>query len=132
MLIFDLRRALRNQPNRGYPRARTKPTVTIRHDELPATSDDVASRSDDELYDILTHIDRHQAAERYRAVRDEFARRHGSTIKGQSLDDYFDGARPHRPFAKHFAFKKKILVGLAIWSLAMLLVRAVLYLRSLK
>ena len=100
-----------------------------RNDDM-TSSDDLPARSDDELDDILTHVDRQQAPERYLAVRDEFARRHGSTIKGQNLDDYFDRARRNRPFAKRSTFKKKILIGLAIWSLAMLLVRAVLYLRQ--
>ena len=100
-----------------------------RNDETP--TDDLTSRSDDEIFDILTHIDRQQAPERYVAVRDEFARRHGPTIKGQTLDDYFDRARLNRPFAVRSTFRKKVLIGLAIWSLAMLLVRAVMYLRSL-
>jgi len=106
--------------------------MTMRHDDTPSASDDLAARSDDELYDILTHIDRQQAPGRYTAVRDEFARRHGTTIKGQTLDDYFDHARRNRPFAERSTFKKKILIGFAIWSLAMLVVRAVLYLRSVR
>jgi hypothetical protein len=106
--------------------------MSNRHDDIRSIADDLARRSDDELYDILTHIDRHQVPERYAAVRDEFARRNGSTIKGQNLDDYFDKARLNRPFAERSTFKKKILVGFAIWSLAMLLVRAVLYLRAVK
>jgi hypothetical protein len=103
--------------------------MSNRYDDL-TSSDDLPTRSDDELYDILIHIDRQQAPERYLAVRDEFARRQGSTIKGQSLDDYFERARRNRPFAERSTFKKKMLIGFAIWSLAMLLVRAVLYLRS--
>jgi hypothetical protein len=106
--------------------------MTIRHEDTASASDDLATRSDDELYDILTHIDRQLAPERYTAVRDEFARRHGASIKGQSLDDYFDQARLNRPFAERSTFKKKILIGFAIWSLAMLVVRAVLYLRSVR
>jgi hypothetical protein len=106
--------------------------MSIRHQDTPSASDDLAIRSDDELYDILTHIDRQLAPERYIAVRDEFARRHGATIKGQSLDDYFDQARLNRPFAERSTFKKKILIGFAIWSLAMLVVRAALYLRSVR
>jgi hypothetical protein len=105
--------------------------MSNRHDDL-TSSDDLPTRSDDELYDILTHIDRELAAERYQAVRDEYARRHGATIKGQSLDDYFDQARLNRPFAERSTFKKKVLIGFAIWSLAMMLVRAVIYLRSHK
>jgi hypothetical protein len=106
--------------------------MTSRHEDTPWLADDLATRSDDELYDILTHIDRHQVPERYAAVRDEFARRHGATIKGQNLDDYFDHTRLNRPFAERSTFKKKILIGFAIWSLAMLVVRAVLYLRSVR
>ncbi len=106
--------------------------MPIRNNEPLKFPDDLASRSDDELFDILTHIDRRQAPDRYAAVRDEFARRHGPTIKGQALDDYFDWARRNRPFAARSTFKKKILIGLAVWSLAMLLVRAVMYLRSMR
>ena len=106
--------------------------MTSRNQDTASMVDDLTSRSDDELYDILTHIDRQLAPERYVAVRDEFARRHGSTIQGQNLDDYFDQARLNRPFVERSTFKKKLLIGLAIWSLAMLLVRAVLYLRALK
>jgi len=106
--------------------------MTTRHEDMPSPADDLATRSDDELFDILTHIDRQQVPERYAEVRDEFARRHGATIKGQKLDDYFDKARRNRPFAERSTFKKKILIGLALWSLAMLIVRAVLYLRSVR
>jgi len=106
--------------------------MTSRNDDNPSIADDLGSRSEDELYDILTHIDRQQVPERYQAVRDEFARRHGATIKGQSLDDYFAHVRRNRPFAERSTFKKKLLIGLALWSLAMLLVRAVMYLRSVR
>jgi len=106
--------------------------MTTTTDTTPPITGDVASRTDDELYDILIHIDRQQAAGRYAAVRDEFARRHGSTIKGQTLDDYFDRARRERPFAARSNFKRKILIGLAIWSLAMLALRAVMYLRQVR
>jgi hypothetical protein len=101
------------------------------NDDGSKVADDLAGRSDDELFDILTHIDRQQAPHRYAAVRDELARRHGPTIKGQSLDDYFDGVRRNRPFIARSTFKRKMLIGLAIWSLAMLVVRGVMYLRSL-
>lgn len=106
--------------------------MTTRPEDTPLLADDLASRTDDELDDILTHLDRHQVPQRYAAVRDEFARRHGATIKGQNLDDYYDRARLNRPFAARSTFKKKILIGLAIWSLAMLVVRAVLYLRQMR
>jgi hypothetical protein len=102
------------------------------NNEKTSTTDDLAARSDDDLFDILTHIDRRLAAERYVAARDEFARRHGPRIKGQSLDDYFDRARQSRPFAARSTFKKKMLIGLAVWSLALLLLRAVMYLRGLR
>ena len=108
------------------------PTTPSRTDEPGALSDELASRTDDELEDILTHIDRAQAPERYRAVRDEFARRHGPTLKGQTLDDYFDRVRRNRPFAARSNFKRKLLLGLAIWSLAMLALRAVMYLRQVR
>lgn len=106
--------------------------MTTRHEDTPSLADDLADRSDDELYDILTHIDRQQVPQRYAAVRDEFARRHGPTLRGQQLDAYFDQARRNRPFAERSTLKKKILIGFAIWGLAMLIVRAVLYLRSVR
>ena len=101
--------------------------------KMPTTiqdNSDLSSRSDDELCDILLHIDPAQAAARYRAARDEYARRHGSAIHGRSLDDYFAEARRKRPFAERSQFKKKVLIALALWGLAMLLVRAVLYVRT--
>jgi len=104
--------------------------MTTRTDDKSPFPDDLANRSDDELYDILTHIDRQLVPERYVAVRDEYVRRHGNTIKGQPIDDYFERARRNRPFAARRNFKKKIFVGLALWSLAMLLLRGILYLQS--
>jgi len=106
--------------------------MTTRHEDTSLLADDLAARSDDELYDILTHIDRQKVPQRYVEVRDEFARRHGPTLKGQQLDAYFDQARRNRPFAERSNWKRKILIGFAIWSLAMLIVRAVLYLRSVR
>jgi hypothetical protein len=100
---------------------------------MPTTIEDhsdLSSRSDDELYDILLHIDPAQAGMRYRAAREEYARRHGRTIHGRSLDDYFAKARRQRPFGERSQFKKKILIALALWGLAMLVVRAVLYVRT--
>jgi hypothetical protein len=99
-------------------------------DAAPTPSDELAKQSDDELFDILTHIDRHQFPERYSVVRDEFARRQGTTINGQPLDDYFDGIRRKRPLATRSTLRKKMLIGLAVWSLAMLALRAVMYLRN--
>jgi len=106
--------------------------MSSRTETTPPITGDLAGRTDDELYDILIHVDRQQAAQRYAAVRDEFARRHGPTIKGQPLDDYFDRARRDSPFAARSNFKRKILIGLAIWSLAMLALRAVMYLRQVR
>jgi hypothetical protein len=106
--------------------------MSNRNDEPATASEELASRTDDELYDILTHIDRRVVPERYVAARDEFARRHGATIRGQTLDDYFERARRSRPFAVRSTLKKKILVAIAIWSLAMLVLRAVMYLRAHK
>jgi hypothetical protein len=91
---------------------------------------DPKEQSDDELYDILLHIDRHAYPERYQAVRDEYAHRHGEVVNGQRLDDYFDRLRRRRPFAQRSRLKKRILVGLALWGLAMLLVRAVIFVYS--
>jgi hypothetical protein len=90
----------------------------------------LGEHTDDELYDILTHIDRDAYPARYREVRDEYVRRHGALVNGRPVDDYFDRARLHRPFAERSRFKKKLLVALAVWSLLMLALRAVLYLRS--
>ncbi len=91
---------------------------------------DLSSRSSDELYDILLHIDPAQSPVRYRAVRDEYGRRHGRTVHGRSLDEYFEAARRERPFAARSQFKKRVLIALALWGLAMLLVRAVLFVRT--
>jgi hypothetical protein len=99
------------------------PTTIDDHSDLPG-------RSDDELHDILLHIDPAQAPARYRAVRDEYARRHGSTMHGRSFEDYFERARRKRAFSNHSQLKKRVLIALALWGLAMLLVRAVLYVRT--
>jgi hypothetical protein len=87
-----------------------------------------ADQSDDELYDILVHIDRRANPERYQSVRDEYVRRHGEKINGHPVDAYFDRARLERPFAERSRFKKRMLLGLAIWSLFMLALRGVIYL----
>lgn len=100
---------------------------------MPITIDDhsdLAERSDDELFDILTHIDPHEVPGRYRAARLEFVRRHGPVVRGQTVDAYFEKARRERPLAERSRFRKRILVALAVWALAMLLVRAILYLRT--
>jgi hypothetical protein len=93
---------------------------------------DPAEQSDDELYDILTHIDREAYPDRYQRVRDEYVRRHGDRVNGQSVDDYFGRARRERPFAERSRFRKRMLIALAVWSLLMLAVRAVVYLFSQK
>jgi hypothetical protein len=96
------------------------------------TLSDPAQYSDDELFDILTHIDRGAYPNRYQVIRDEYVRRHGDRVNGQSVDDYFDHARLERPFAERARFKKRVLLVLAVWSLLMLVVKAVTYLRSLR
>ncbi len=91
---------------------------------------DPAEQSDDELCDILTHIDREAYPERYRKVRDEYVRRHGDRVNGMPVDAYFDEARRKRPFADRSRFRRRILIALAVWSLVMLAVRAISYLSS--
>ncbi len=95
----------------------------------PRSESNPAEQTDDELYDVLTHIDREAYPERYQAIRDEFVRRHGDRINGRPVDDYFDHARIERPFAERSGCRKKVLIGLAVWSLFMLVVQAVLYLQ---
>jgi hypothetical protein len=91
---------------------------------------DPAEQSDDELCDILAHIDREAFPKRYQKVRDEYVRRHGDRVNGVLVDAYFDRARRNRPFAERSRFKKRILIALAVWSLIMLAVRAISYLSS--
>jgi hypothetical protein len=91
---------------------------------------DPKEQSDDELHDILTHIQRESYPERYRAVRDEYARRHGELVNGRPLDEYFDQLRRKRPFAQRSRLKKRILVGLALFGLATLAIRALIFVYS--
>jgi hypothetical protein len=91
---------------------------------------DPKEQSDDELDDMLMHIDRAANPERYQVLRSEYVRRHGDRVNGQPVDAYFDRARHERPFAERSRFKKRILIALAVWSLLMLAVRAVIYLTS--
>ncbi len=100
-----------------------------RHDQTPR---DPKEHSDDDLDDMLTHIDREAYPERYQQLRDEYVRRHGDRVNGQPVDEYFDRARHERPFAERSRFKKRILIAFAVWSLLMLAVRAVIYLTSQK
>jgi hypothetical protein len=100
-----------------------------RHEQPPR---DPREQSDDELDDMLTHIDRQTYPTRYQALREEYVRRHGDRVNGQPVDDYFDRARHDRPFAERSRFRKRMLIALAVWSLLMLAVRAVIYLTSQK
>lgn len=100
---------------------------------MPTTIDthpDLEERSDDELHDILMHIDRSEEPGRYRAARAEFIRRHGASIQGRGVDEYLAQARRRPTFAERARFRRKLLIALALWALAMLLVRAALYVRS--
>lgn len=100
---------------------------------MPTTIDDhsdLAERSDDELFDILTHVDPHEAPGRYRALRAEFVRRHGAVVRGQTVDAYLERIRRKRPLAERSRFRKRVLIALALWALAMLLVRAILFVRT--
>lgn len=98
-----------------------------RHDQPPR---DPKEQSDDELDDMLARIDPKAYPDRYRSLRDEYVRRHGDRVNGQPVDDYFERARHARPFAERSRFKKRMLVALAVWSLLMLAVKAVIYLTS--
>jgi hypothetical protein len=89
-----------------------------------------SQQTDDGLYDILIHVDRQAYPDRYQAVRDEYVRRHGESINGQPVDAYFDRVRKSRPFAERSRFKKRLLIGLALWSLLMLAIKAGIYLFS--
>jgi hypothetical protein len=109
------------------PRATTK-GLTV--SPAKATLHEPSEQSDDELYDILIHIDREAYPARYQAVRDEYVRRHGDRVNGQPVDGYFDDARRERPFAERRRWKRRVLVALAIWSLIMLAIRAVQFLSS--
>jgi hypothetical protein len=91
---------------------------------------DPKEQSDDELDDMLTHIDRQAFPERYRSLRDEYVRRHGDLVNDQPVDAYFDKARRERPFAERSRFKRRVLIALAVWSLVMLAARAIAYLSS--
>ena len=93
---------------------------------LPTPSE----HSDDELYDILMHVDRAAHPDRYQAVRDEYVRRHGDRVNGRPVDDYFDHARRERPSAERRRWRRRVLVALAIWSLIMLAIRAIQFLSS--
>jgi hypothetical protein len=85
---------------------------------------------DDELFDILVHIDRHAYPDRYQAIRDEYVRRHGGYVNGQPLDDYFDKARRNRPFAERSRLKKLVIYALAALSFLTLAVQAVQFVVS--
>jgi hypothetical protein len=91
---------------------------------------DPKEHSDDELDDMLMHIDREAYPDRYRVLRDEYVRRHGERVNGQPVDAYFDRARHERPFAERSRFRKRMLIALAVWSLLMLAARAIVYLSS--
>ena len=96
--------------------------------ELPLRSPN--EHSDDELYDILAHIDRGAHPDRYQLLRDEFVRRHGDRVNGKPVDVYFDRTRRERPFAERSRFRRRVLIALAVWSLVMLAIRALVYLSS--
>lgn len=89
-----------------------------------------AEQGDDELYDILIHVDRRAHPDRYQAARDEYVRRHGDRINGQPIDTYLARARLERPSAAKSRLERRVLVAVAFWSLFMLVLRAVHYLAS--
>jgi hypothetical protein len=95
--------------------------------QIAITHRDPKDQSDDELHDILTHIRREDYPDRYQAVRDEYVRRHGELVNGRPLDDYFAQRRSKRPFAQRSRLKKRILLGLALFGLAMLVLRAAVF-----
>lgn len=91
-------------------------------------SENLATMPDDVLADIMVHVNREKYPDRYQAVRTELVRRHGSTVQGVPIDEYFDGARRQRPFAERSMVRKKILLALLAWSALMLMIKGVLYL----
>ena len=95
------------------------------------TNEDIQKYSDDTLVDILTHIKREKYPQRYQMIRNEFVRRHGPTVDGVSIDDYFDRARLIRPFAERWTFKKKLLLVLLGWTALMLVVQGIIHIISI-
>jgi hypothetical protein len=96
--------------------------------ELPLRNP--GQHSDDELYDILAHMDRDAHPDRYQVLRDEYVRRHGDRVNGKAVDAYFARTRRARPVAERSRFKRRVLIALAVWSLVMLAIRALVYLSS--
>jgi len=98
----------------------------LRHDQPRAPSE----HSDDELDDMLTHVDREAYPDRYLSLRNEYVRRHGDRVNGQPVDAYFDRVRLQRPFAERSRSRRRLLIALAVWSLFMLALRGIAYLSS--
>src|SRR5664279_2072589 len=86
---------------------RFTPPMATHNDEKTSTTDDLAVRSDDDLFDILTHIDRRVAAERYVAARDEFARRHGPHDQGPKPRRLFRSRPPESPLRREIHLQKE-------------------------
>lgn len=91
-------------------------------------SQDLTTVSDEDLTDILLHINREKYPERYGAVRDELVRRYGSTIEGVPVDEYFDDHRRRRPFTERAIAKRRWLKAVLIWGGFVLVVRGIVYL----
>lgn len=96
-----------------------------------SASEDLTKIPDRTLLDILLHIQRERYPARYQAVRDEFVRRHGVTVEGMSVDDYFDRARRQRPFAERWTAQKRVLLAILAWSGLMLAIKGVLFIVAL-
>jgi hypothetical protein len=91
-----------------------------------------ASYSDEDLEKVLLRVDPQRCApERYKALCDEFAKRHGATIEGKTIEQYFAEARRTQPFRDGWTLRKRFLLILAGWGALMLVIRGLLYLKDL-
>jgi hypothetical protein len=95
------------------------------------SDDDCTKLSDDDLLDILTRMDRERFPERYKAVRDEYSRRHRPPATSEELDRHFEKETTRRPFAERATLRLGCLVIVLACGLISLLVRLVMYLVSL-
>lgn len=94
---------------------------------MPTTGQDLTTVTDEDLSDILLHINREKFPERYAAVRNEYARRYGATHDGRPIDEYLAAARQRRPFTERRVARLRILKVLLGWGALMLLLRGILY-----
>ena len=93
--------------------------------------EDCAGLSDDELEDILARMDRERFPERYKEVRNEYARRHPSLGSAASLDEHFEREAMRRPFIEKLSLHVGCILLLVAIALVSLIIRLVIYLGSL-